>query len=212
MPRSSRAAIEQVHSCARGVQVEVMCLSVPNPLSYLICAGVKDIENRGFGTDFRGTLYIHSSGRFAIRGMPPLEEYPVPVIHEFNKVLSAIQEMDQLGRYIGVADAGVQIFLRNEDLQSQRTVNEYALLSDVYHHHRENPRKPFFHVSAIVGRVTVLDVVKNAKSVWAEEGYHHWVLGDDHLFAKPITAVRTTRTGLWKYELPETGHLESRQA
>jgi len=183
--------------------MEVSCLSVPNPLSYLICAGIKDVENRGFGTDYRGPLYIHSSGRYALRGMPAMEDYPVPVIHEFNELFSSIQEVDQNSRFIGIADVGVQVVLKNEDSQSERTVNEYALLCEVYQQYRDNPRKPYFQVNAIVGKVTLLDVKHNAKSVWAEADYHHWVLGDAVLFSEPITGVRTTRTGLWKYELPE---------
>lgn len=183
--------------------MEVNCLSVPNPLSYLICAGVKDVDNRGFGTDYRGTVYIHSSGRYSIRGMPSLEDYPVPVIHEFNEMLTAIGEMDASSRFIGFADAGVQVFLKNEDLQPDSVVNEYALLSEVYRHHRDNPRKPYFLVNAIIGRVTLADVVEDSGSPWAEDGYHHWVFRDAVLFREPVTGVRTTRTGLWKHELPE---------
>ncbi len=37
-------------------------LSVQNPWSYLICRGLKDVENRSWPTDYRGRLYIHSSG------------------------------------------------------------------------------------------------------------------------------------------------------
>ncbi len=183
--------------------MEATCLSVQNPLSYLVCAGIKDVDNRGFGTDYRGTLYIHSSGRYALRGMPDLEDHPVPVLHEFNEVLSKIQEMDQTGRYIGIADAGVSVFLKNEDLQPQRVVNEYALLADVYHQYRENPRKPFFQVNAIIGKVELVDVVKDSRSTWAEAGYFHWVFADAHLFAEPITGVRTTRTGLWTHQMGE---------
>ena len=46
------------------------CLSVKNPISYLICAGVKDIENRTWKTDYRGRLYIHSSGQYAFDLLP----------------------------------------------------------------------------------------------------------------------------------------------
>lgn len=38
-------------------------LSVQNPWSDLICRGIKDVENRSWPTDYRGKLYIHSSGR-----------------------------------------------------------------------------------------------------------------------------------------------------
>lgn len=183
--------------------MEVTCLSVPNPLSYLICAGIKDVDNRGFGTDYRGLLYIHSSGRYSFRGMPDLSAYPVPVIHEFDAVLSRIQEMDAEDRYIGIADAGVSVFLKNENQQSEQAVNEYALLSDVYHRYRVHPGRPFFLVNAIVGRVELVDVVKDSRSAWAEDGYHHWEFRNAHLFPEPVTGIRTTRTGLWTHDLLE---------
>ncbi|MDR2425267.1 MAG: ASCH domain-containing protein [Prevotellaceae bacterium] len=34
-------------------------LSVKNPWAYLICIGVKDVENRSWTTKYRGTLLIH---------------------------------------------------------------------------------------------------------------------------------------------------------
>lgn len=36
-------------------------LTVKNPYALLICAGVKDIENRSRNTNYRGKLLIHSS-------------------------------------------------------------------------------------------------------------------------------------------------------
>lgn len=38
-------------------------LSVKNPWGYLIVLGIKDIENRSWRTNFRGTCYIHVSGQ-----------------------------------------------------------------------------------------------------------------------------------------------------
>ena len=88
--------------------MHVTCLSVPNPRSYLICAGIADVENRGFAPDYRGTIHIHSTGRHALRGMPDMTDYPVPVIHEFNDYLARIQEMDRVSRYISFPDGGVR--------------------------------------------------------------------------------------------------------
>lgn len=36
-------------------------ITIKNPWAYLICSGVKDIENRTWKTKYRGLLYIHSS-------------------------------------------------------------------------------------------------------------------------------------------------------
>lgn len=39
-------------------------LSIRQPWAWLIAAGYKDIENRGWSTDRRGRIYIHASQRF----------------------------------------------------------------------------------------------------------------------------------------------------
>ncbi len=183
--------------------MQVTCLSVPNPRSYLLCAGIAEVENRGFDTDYRGTLYIHSTGRYAYRGMPEMAEYPVPVIHEFNEVMSHISDISEAGSYISIPDAGVRIVLKDEDAQSERTVAEYSLLADAYASYRRDPSRPFFHVKAIIGTVDLVDVVDDSSSPWAQDGYRHWVLDNPVLFDEPITGVTTSRTGLWEYELPE---------
>lgn len=36
-------------------------LTIKNPWAYLVAAGIKDIENRSFKTNFRGTILIHSA-------------------------------------------------------------------------------------------------------------------------------------------------------
>ena len=38
-------------------------LSVKNPFAYLICSGIKDIENRSRKTNFRGIVLIHASSQ-----------------------------------------------------------------------------------------------------------------------------------------------------
>ena len=183
--------------------MEVTCLSVPNPRSYLVCAGIADVENRGFSTDYRGKLYIHSTGRYAYCGMPDMTEYPVPVIQEFNALLARIQELDQAGRYISIPDGGVRVMLKDEDSQSERTVAEYALLADAYAAYRRNPSEPYFHVKAIIGSVELIDVVEDSASEWAQPGHNHWVFAEPTLFSSPIPGIRAARTGLWTCKLPD---------
>jgi len=38
-------------------------LSVKQPWAWLICSGVKDIENRTWPTNYRGRVFIHASGK-----------------------------------------------------------------------------------------------------------------------------------------------------
>lgn len=36
-------------------------ISIKNPWAFLICAGIKDVENRSWKTNYRGKVYIHVS-------------------------------------------------------------------------------------------------------------------------------------------------------
>ncbi|MDR0864979.1 MAG: ASCH domain-containing protein [Candidatus Symbiothrix sp.] len=38
-------------------------ITVKQPWAYLICAGIKDVENRTWKTNYRGRILIHASGR-----------------------------------------------------------------------------------------------------------------------------------------------------
>lgn len=38
-------------------------ISIKQPWAYLICAGIKDVENRTWPTKYRGRVYIHASAK-----------------------------------------------------------------------------------------------------------------------------------------------------
>ncbi|MBF0651310.1 ASCH domain-containing protein [Dysgonomonas sp. GY75] len=40
-------------------------ISIKQPWAYLICAGIKDVENRTWDTKYRGRVYIHASVQLA---------------------------------------------------------------------------------------------------------------------------------------------------
>lgn len=42
----------------------ITVLSVRQPWAWLICEGLKDVENRNWKTNYRGTLYIHAGKLF----------------------------------------------------------------------------------------------------------------------------------------------------
>lgn len=45
-------------------------LSVKNPWAYLLAIGLKDVENRSWHTNFRGTVLIHASAAMHERYLP----------------------------------------------------------------------------------------------------------------------------------------------
>jgi hypothetical protein len=52
----------------------MQALSIMQPWAWLICAGHKDIENRGWSTTYRGRVLIHAGKRFD--GSPQDWEWP----------------------------------------------------------------------------------------------------------------------------------------
>ena len=44
----------------------ITVLSVRQPWAWLICEGLKDVENRNWKTNYRGTLYIHAGKTFDV--------------------------------------------------------------------------------------------------------------------------------------------------
>lgn len=53
-------------------------LTVKNPWAYLIAIGAKDIENRSWKTNFRGTILIHTSAKM---------DYPLFTAKQFEESL-----------------------------------------------------------------------------------------------------------------------------
>lgn len=157
-----------------------------------------------YKTEFRGTIYVHSSGRYSITGMPDFRGLPVPVIHEFNEQMNNIEELARKAKYINIPEQGVRIVLKKEDRQDARVVREYDFLARVYAYYRRYPDEPFFLSNAIIGRVELDDITHHANSPWAREDYFHWVLKNAKLFRHPIRSVRDPgRRGIWEYELPD---------
>jgi hypothetical protein len=64
-------------------------LSIKDPWSYHICAGIKDVENRTWKTNYRGRIYVHVPAKSDI-----MYYLPNPYVYEnmlpSNRILSAI--------------------------------------------------------------------------------------------------------------------------
>jgi hypothetical protein len=54
-------------------------------------------------------------------------------------------------------------------------------------------------VSSIIGKVTLVDCIKNSTSIWAEKDCWHWVLENPILFEQPIENVKG-KLNLWDYD------------
>lgn len=169
------------------------CLSVRNPYSYLICSGLKDVENRSWKTNYRGVILIHSSGDELFKLISSdyfsnLETFEkcLPLHAEFlkftkNKIKQSdckILNFDIEEKKVGLLDKKYQ--------------KEYNLF-------KRNSIEPMKN-NAIIGSVEIVDCITNSDSPWAEKNNYHWILKNAKMFDKPILFVKG-KLGLFEYAL-----------
>lgn len=169
-------------------------LSVQNPWAYLIAYGVKDIENRGWSTPYRGKILIHASGEAGC--WVNLKDLPKPFQDRANAALDE------------------DIPYANLDRDLRRYSDLITWLCDFYGVQHTPPetfeqtmrtktlsRGFAMDTHAIIGSATLADIVDDSPSPWAKPGKRHWILKDAELFDKPISGVRG-KLGLWWFNRP----------
>jgi hypothetical protein len=150
---------------------EIVCLSVRNPLSYLICEGIKDVENRTWKTDYRGRLFIHSSGSNEISfGEDDLPEGVWNDPEHEGQIEALILKIGD--------------FYDAKGIDLEKTVKE---------------KDAYFKGHAIIGYVDLVDIVRDSKSKFAIPGQYHWIVKNPVLLDKPLTNV-AGKLSLWRYQ------------
>lgn len=178
------------------------CLSIQNPWGPLICAGVKDVENRTWPTRHRGPILVHASGvpdswinlselppRFAAEHTRlsseetanPRDTWPVQ-----NQRLENL--LETVCRFYGLP---VPIPDEWPDGKADKMLIEGIKRLGKY-----------FPSTAIIGQVDVLDCVHGHDSMWAENYCWHWVLANPVQFEKPILGIKG-KLLVWDFPLPE---------
>ena len=143
-------------------------LSIKCQNAYLICLGIKYIENRTWRTQYRGELLIHSSVKDCDE--VDLSFFPGKWRTEFNKS----GEKDKL-RYVKTLDFFYE------------KLYKYYGTKDVT---QWKNKKYFLKSQAIIGRVELVDIINNSKSEWAIKGNWHWVLKNAELFKTPLLFIK----------------------
>jgi hypothetical protein len=174
------------------------CLSIQNPWAPLICAGVKDVENRTWKTDYRGPLLIHTSGqphKWINQGnMPkafqkkhdallevPLFKYPLSHLR-YEQLLERINEQHYKLSNSIPDDADPAELTRELD----RAAQKYG---------------PAFPSRCIIGKVDLVDCVRDTQSEWSEPYQWNWVFENPVYFEKPILEIKG-KLKLWDFDLP----------
>ena len=179
--------------------MKVKCLSVRNPLSYLICAGIKDIEDRSWQTKYRGPIFIHSSGQVEGNWFD-FSDYPMPVYNEFYDILDEKGELRYEGKYVG--KSGGSLILKDEQNQPGEVQSQWDLIEAISVHEQEHPDTPVFRKRAIVGKADLVDIVTDSPSEWASPGSYHWVMANAQLLKAPILGVKGVLR-FWEYNVPD---------
>ncbi len=163
------------------------CLSVKNPWGYLICAGIKDVENRTWKTDYRGELYIHASGEETYDYLIPGWEHLLPLHYEASRV--QFSEDGEIIRGGGGTDylqaKNGECYIRGDapDLIKK----EYEMFKKIG---MSDAGKGPLRRQAIIGKCMLVDIICDSKSPWAREGQYHWILRNQEIFDDPILYVK----------------------
>lgn len=168
-----------------------------------MCAGIKDVENRSWKTNYRGTLHIHTSG----------DDWFIPFFDEMSDCMKLHAEMARYKfandgtpippkdcRFIMYDRTKDEYFLSNEGKKDKYIKAEYEFFK-IYQHHIARD-EVFFKAKAIIGTVDLVDIVENSQSPFAVKNCYHWILENPVLFEKPLVNVKG-RLGLFNYTLGE---------
>jgi len=148
-------------------------LSVRCQYAYLICLGIKDVENRTWKTDYRGELLIHSSGK----GWTELDLSLFP-----KKWLEEFEVKKELGR--GNTGLRYTEILDNFYKKLYKYYETKDRESSIY-----KSKDGFLKAQAIIGKVKLVDIVKDSNSEWALSNNYHWVFENAELFHLPFLFI-----------------------
>jgi hypothetical protein len=177
----------------------MITLSVKNPWSYLIAAGVKDVENRSWSTSYRGRMLIHSSA--GNLDWPGTEWLPTELYELASELIEADTPREalppQLRGYAELCD-WCERRLPGFDQSVWRDPDRFDRdLAAACQRHGMPLR-----AQAIIGEVDLVDVVQDLSiSLWAEPNSYHWIVANPRLYEQPILGVKG-HLRLWHYKGP----------
>lgn len=122
----------------------VKCLSVRKPWGYLIIYGSKKVENRTWGTKYRGPLYIHSSTKWDPRSLNPFHMFTRLQYQKIHKdAMQSIATMDDADVIGGVLLGCVDLVGCAKSAPDKRfNAEEFSMWGEAgkWHWFIENPR------------------------------------------------------------------------
>lgn len=150
-------------------------LSIKQPWASLIAHGIKDIENRTWATKYRGTIYIHASGK------PSFNNLTLNLTHD---------QIDQM-----VLRDFCQLDSRSIAYPKSAIIGKVDIVDCVINH-------PSIWAEKSYHNVTVNSLPFGEEN---EPDYiiYNWVLANPVLFDEPILNVKG-KLSLWEFDGKET--------
>lgn len=156
-------------------------LSIRQPYATLIAEGIKDIENRSFKTNFRGTFLIHASGlwheRLKTGELFTNDQFNKIADHQAKKIFDENQKFLGTFRYLGAKDC-------ENPLPVGAIIGKAKLVDCVMNHDSIWAEKD--------SEINRNDL--DAKNIW------NWVLEDAILFDEPFFNVKG-KLSFWDYNI-----------
>lgn len=152
-------------------------LSIKQPWASLIAHGIKDIENRTWATKYRGTIYIHASGK------PSFNNLTLNLSHD---------QIDQI-----VLNGSFPLDARNEIYPKSAIIGKVDIVDCVINHgsiwaERTPSCSPHYP-----------NGLPEHMGKGREDAIYNWVLANPVLFDEPILNVKG-KLSLWQFEGKET--------
>ena len=171
-------------------------LSVKQPYATFICAGIKDIENRTWKTDYRGKLLIHASGTaFAY---PDFDYLPKNFQKEILKIMDNNDWNNATDAQCNWSDMIQNCYeFYSQDWNTQEPPEKWL---------KEAVKKYgyFLPSQAIIGEVDLIDIYDNlfdANSDFAEkESTYYWKLANPVWYDTEIIRNVQGHLRLWTFE------------
>lgn len=156
-------------------------LSVKCQNAYLLCLGIKDVENRTWKTNYRGKLLIHSSGKDCDE--IDISYFPKIWQEEVKKNKEGLRYIEKLNQFYKKLYA----FYGTENFEEWKKHNYYL------------------KAQAIIGKVNLIDITQDSQSEWAKPGQFHWILKNAILYKTPLLFIKG-KLKLWEYNNYEEVH------
>jgi hypothetical protein len=165
-------------------------LTVKQPWAYLICLGIKDIENRSWKTNFRGKVLIHASSNKRLMNLPPndfmTDDQSARMM--YRDVKFPAEEWNLYSAIIGIVEI-VDCVVNHPSIWAEKTIIEQM----------EYPEFGYNESEYFGDGEHECDRCEH--TWWGNENkpIYNWILANPVLFDKPIENVKG-KLGLWEYQ------------